>query len=320
MRLKLFLVLTGFMLASIALVVSLKSNSAADLDSCLSLKYPSSSDYSKDCLAIIMLNSLNDGSVSDISQKIQSSQSYKYLDDTRCHEALHYASRQWARGQVYKSYKLLQNVDICNSALTHGFLEGYIPDASEKGISNLAQYCQNSNNKACIDGFGHAAWSKYGDSNDLKSAANICLLFSIEEHISVCVDGLMMQMFAPADNVKAFALFDRDMLLKACKTYSSYSKALSYGCATGIGYVLYTNLLHGSVPEMPSLGADENYTALVSTLLLKTYNECGSYEGFATGCRDRVMNTFNTHFEDDTFREKVCSEIESTLRLFNDCI
>lgn len=309
MRKKHFSILAAFfMLAGAFTTVSIDDYDSG-VEACMEIAYPPGSDRGTDCFTNLAYTALKSNNIDLFAQNVQSASVFYTFDDTRCHEDLHFAARKWASGQSYAGYHTIREVSLCDNALIHGFLEGFVPRANKSDLSKLANLCEVNIDYSCIDGFGHAAWSKFAHESDVKSAANMCLTFTESRSLNKCIDGLMMQMFGPADNVNAFAEYSFESLQRACGEIVSISNKLLYGCSTGIGYVLYTNLLHGVIGSGSVSGTTSYDTTLVAGLLEKTYSSCSLYSNYAPGCEDRILETFTTHFKDASFRENICKKV-----------
>ena len=166
-----------------------------------------------------------------------------------CHDLLHKAG-QGAVTSVESGISLLRQVVLgsCQAGAVHGILDGialYNPNLQD--FENISKVCADYStgdqyvdggrlSSYCADGMGHAAWSS---KKELKDAVAKCEVIENEWSIALCAEGIMMQIFAPANDVPYMDINkSAEIAPDMCKTWPAGTESASYiGCNKGAAYV-----------------------------------------------------------------------------------
>lgn len=160
--------------------------------------------------------------------------------DWMCHGAAHEAgSAEFTeRGDVVAA---MASADAsCGLGFLHGVLDAF--GLSEPGLDGYAQVgraCQDTDvtddASSCFHGVGHAVWN---GSGDVAASAGACAALPSKMAESSCVAGVLMQMYAPANQAPAFPLADAPADLPAlCAAWPAPGDSAAF-CAEGAAYVL----------------------------------------------------------------------------------
>lgn len=166
-----------------------------------------------------------------------------------CHDLLHKAG-QGAVTSVESGVSLLKQVVLgaCQAGAVHGILDGIaLYNPSLQDFENISRVCADYRTEEkyvdgdrlsyyCADGMGHAAWSS---ERDLKGAVAKCEIIQDEWSTTLCAEGIMMQIFAPANDTASMDIDSSDKIIPdMCKTWPAGKESASYlGCNRGAAYV-----------------------------------------------------------------------------------
>jgi hypothetical protein len=247
------------------------------------------------CQDNVLRKYVNSGNMADLDiglNKISKNNPTFWLP---CHDLLHKAGESQVTN-LDKGIMLLGNISqaTCQGGLVHGVLDGIAGLRLDKNdFEKISRACNNYNKHSdsreagrlvnyCADGAGHAAWST---GKNLEQAVSYCDTMIDRWQSSICAEGIIMQMFEPANDVATYTLdYGYANLYKICSTWPSElaDKPSLAGCHKGAAYV-YTRLsrkldleLNNKNPDLSKPLADSEKQDLYDSLMFAK-NQCDKH-------------------------------------------
>lgn len=214
-----------------------------------------------------------------------------------CHDLLHETGESQVT-TLEDGLHILKAINqaTCQGGLVHGVLDGVarleLNTEDFKKISSTCDLYSNHHDAReagrlvnyCADGVGHAAWSS--DKN-LEKAVEYCDNMADEWQSGICAEGVIMQMFEPANDVPSYTLeYGYDNLHNICETWPSFkeNKPSLNGCHKGAAYV-YTRPvrkidleLNNKNPDLSKPLTLEEKQQLYDSLVFAK-NQCDKHRG-----------------------------------------
>lgn len=247
-----------------------------------------------------------------------------------CHDMLHKAGGNSVESIESGVNILMQiNIGACQAGAVHGILDGVaLHNPTLLDFEKLSDVCiryKTDTNAIdgdrlfnyCADGLGHAAWSA---SKNLNKAVAYCEVLKDPWMKVLCAEGIMMQIFEPANDVPAYPKEESgEVIPEMCSNWPAGTGSKTYlGCNRGAAYV-YTRdawkidssvVSNKNYIEIEEL---QNYTKKAQDSLISAISLCKTshkgtgrdycLEGVSWQIPDLIVNDANS-------LKEVCGQLE----------
>lgn len=239
-----------------------------------------------------------------------------------CHSILHrVGERAYDEFQDMADLIVSNNSDVCGSAFVMGGLDAFGADTPDKDeFTAVARACESMSGPGkaarlrgmCEHSSGHAAWKS---TLSIPMAASLCNIFLTESGQTNCGDGVIMQIYQPANGEATRPVDDaRTEMNDLCADWPDLGWT-RLGCYAGAGYIYsrplfsYDALVRGQNGDNHTLTSEQRDK--LRALLLDVVSLCRSHawEPGVDACLERSSQDIPTSFYwDDALTEELCAE------------
>jgi len=213
---------------------------------------------SKLCIENVIKLSLIENKYDDLAEKIKILQNKYPSLETECHGITHKLGRE-----SIKYYKNLKNLiedtstDACGEGMIHAVISEYVnKNIMRKDIfENITKICLDTKDSkrvlGCAHGLGHALAENLNLLESMKICENLYENYKNDYERLItntygrsCAYGVIMQAYAPFENVKNNKIYDKVEILDTCKNIKDKKSALYTGCVSALGFGLSTRIFN----------------------------------------------------------------------------
>ncbi len=198
----------------------------------------------RDCMADVMVSFYEQGHNAELWEAIRQQEfeaPYFYFP---CHHTLHrVGERAYARYKDMVKLILDNNSDVCGTAFIMGGLDAFGAEKPTiEEFTAVARACESMHGEGyatrlrgmCEHSTGHVAWKS---TLDVRQAAERCAKLASEAGQLACGDGVVMQVYQPANGEATIPLEEAyEGLEKFCSDWPEIGKT-RLGCYGGAGYI-----------------------------------------------------------------------------------
>ncbi len=205
---------------------------------------PDVSDEERNCMADVMFGFFQAGHGENLWEAIrlvEKDAPYFYFP---CHHVLHrVGERAYAMYGDMAKLVLSNNSDVCGTAFIMGGLDAFGEDKpSIEEFERVAQACEAMHGPGyavrlrgmCEHSTGHVAWKA---NKEISKAAEYCARLASEAGQWSCGDGVIMQIFQPANGEATIPLEQAYTMTEDLCTKWPEIESTRLGCYSGAGYI-----------------------------------------------------------------------------------
>jgi len=205
---------------------------------------PDVNERQRDCMADVMYRFYEAGYNDELWEAIRVQEKQTPYFYFPCHHVLHRVGER-----AYKQYKdmpaliLDNNSDVCGTAFIMGGLDAFGEDSpTADAFAAAAQACESMSGPGyatrlrgmCEHSTGHVAWKA---NKTIEQAAEYCARLGSKEGQWSCGDGVIMQIFQPANGEASIELEKAyTMMEDLCESWPDIEDT-KLGCYSGAGYI-----------------------------------------------------------------------------------
>lgn len=285
---------------------------AVEIQSCIPEFYGTEQDYKDakiyECLYDSLVASADAGRAvfTGTTDLLESYSKEDAIFGNICHLAAHDAGSSHA-GQTDPISALELTSDFCFSGFVHGVFDFLgAADYTVKEWADIAKACERISAQrpmACADGLGHASWDFLKEPS---KAFENCEIFNLDDKVSECAEGVVMQMFQPAVVKKSSKVLplpaDKEVI---CEDLTSIN--LKKGCFLGIGWLLGNEVATASAPYLSQGQYPESNKKDLLKVFMESVDTCLELAEGSSDCLARFFTSVPYPiWQDRELREMLC--------------
>ena len=214
-----------------------------------SREHPTIPENDRGCMVDVMFSFYEQGYNTELWEAIRIQEHETPYFYYPCHHVLHrVGERAYARYQDMVSLVRDNNSDVCGTAFVMGGLDAFGADQPTlEDFTAVVRACEAMSGEGfairlrgmCEHSTGHAAWKS---TLDVSAAAERCATPQSEAGQIACGDGVVMQVYEPANGTATIPLEEAyDGLEQFCSEWPDL-ESTRFGCYAGAGYIYARNL------------------------------------------------------------------------------
>lgn len=239
-----------------------------------------------------------------------------------CHDVLHkVGERALAEFKDMAELILLNNSDVCGTAFIMGGIDAFgaqEPTADE--FLRVAQACEamfgpgfaSRLRGMCEHSMGHAAWKS---TKVVEEAAARCGLLATPSGQINCGDGVIMQLYQPANGVASRPLEQaRYEMEEVCESWPNIGST-RHGCYAGAGYIYsrplfsYDSIVRGAAGGTQTLTAEQREKLRELSFEVVSLCRSHTWEEGVDACLERASQDIpESIYWDTELTEELCAQ------------